>query len=147
MVTCFFAVQDSFFIVKNATDIFKPGTQKLLFAPKLDKDSNLVITSGRQVKGFSLGKNIMPTCFMDDFDGTIYVGTNHGIYQFDKRTGLFFHLVEIQNNTTVTCIVAPEMYSELWFGTLEKGLGSYNRFSRTVMYHPYQENKGSSVSN
>ena len=146
----FFAVKDSFFVVKDAIKIFEPGKKKLLYQSDFDKDSNIVITRGvKLVRGFSLGKNIIPTCFMDDSEGTIYIGTNYGIYQFDKKTSLFYNLFAKVNNKhlTITSIAAPEMFSEVWFSTLEKGLGSYNIFSKTVVCHPYRKNLSNPVSN
>ena len=146
----FFAVKDSFFVVKDAIKIFEPGKKKLLYQSEFNKDSIIVITRGvKTVRGFSLGKNILATCFMDDFDGSMYIGTNNGIYRFDKKTGLFYSIFKNKNDTnlTITAIAPSEMYSEMWFSTLEKGLGSYNFFSGTVTYYPYRQNDRNPVSN
>jgi hypothetical protein len=145
----FIAVKDSFYIVGDAINIFESGNKKLSYETGFDKDSNFVITKGgKSVKGYSLGKNIKPTCFLDISDGEVFIGTDHGIYELDKKTGLSYNLFEKMNDkqVTITSIVASNESSEIWFGTLEMGLGVYNTFTRTINFHPYRQNLPNPIS-
>lgn len=139
----FIATTDSFYIVYDATTIFDKKTKKLLFKTELNKDSNIVVTEGaKKIKGFSLGKNVLPYCFAEEHvEDNIFIGTNQGIYEFEKKTGLFFNLFKEyrHNPVTITHIEISGMSSDIWFSTLESGMGNYSQFSKTVTCYPYKK--------
>jgi len=144
----YFASSDSFFIVKEALRIWDEDRRRLLYGNGFDRDSNVVVTGGiKHVQSFSLGKNVRPTCFADDNESGIYIGTNQGIYFFDKRTGRSFDVFKNKDkNVTVTSISPSRASFDLWFSTAEYGLGRYDLFSKGVRYYPYNKSGPSPVS-
>ena len=138
----FVAANDSFYIIKDAARVFDHKTKKTLYDSEFDKDSNVVITKGaKEIKRYSLGKNIHPYCFAGDDEGTTFIGTNHGLYQFEKKTGLFSNIFKNEDHPlTITCIESSQSFSDMWFSTLENGMGSYSVFSKSVYYYPYKNN-------
>jgi two-component sensor histidine kinase len=145
----FIAVADSFYIVKNATTIFEPASGKPSFATKLDQENNLVYTKGeKKMLSYSIGKNIQVFSFAaDPEDETIFLGTNRGLYKFEKGSGLFFPLFDKRNqDVTITAFDLRPTSGEIWFSTLEHGMGSYSHFSHSVNYFPYKATGNSPIN-
>jgi two-component sensor histidine kinase len=145
----FIVVADSFYIVKNATTIFEPGSGKPAFATQLDNEKNLVYTKGeKKVLPYSIGKNIEVFSFAaDPEDETIFLGTNRGLYKFEKSSGLFFPLFDKRNQqVTITALDVRPTSGEMWFSTLENGMGSYSNFSHSVNYFPYNATVNSPIN-
>ncbi len=141
----FIAAGDTIYMVKDATNLFKKGTKGLNYKTADDGKGNTIVTEGaRVIRKFSLGKNITPLCFAQDVsDELILIGTNRGIFQFDKEFGHSFNLFqnEKDKDVSVTHIDATNL-TEIWFSTIEKGMGSYSIFSKTVQYYPYKNQPG-----
>jgi ligand-binding sensor domain-containing protein len=83
---------DTIYSVAAATKFYKLNTENkdiLPFMTGLDKDSNFIVTTGaRTIKKFSLGKNIIAFAFSNHPDNNriLLVGTNNGLYGYDKQT-------------------------------------------------------------
>ncbi|MEO7140279.1 MAG: histidine kinase, partial [Ferruginibacter sp.] len=142
----FVSAADSFYIIRDAIRLYDPKTKKPFYNSKIDKDSNMIITEGaKKIDRFSLGKNVIPYCFTENPDGDeIYIGTNHGLFEFDKKAGLFYDLFKNFNTipVTITQIRINKYSTDMWFSTLENGMGNYNQFSKTVAYYPYKNAPG-----
>ena len=149
----FVAAADSFYIIKEATKVFKatkyanPNMGELTYNVEFDKDSNMMVTEGaKKIERFSLGKNIRALCFtQDSFDGDIFIGTNNGLFTFEKKTGLYFNLFSNSKSKPVTItdidIGQQPNYAYIWFSTKEMGMGSYSTFSKTINHFPYKNYK------
>ena len=141
----FIAASDTIYLIEKATILFKPGSKNLSFKSKDDKNGNTIITEGAKViRKFSLGRNVFPYCFaIDPFENAMYIGTNKGIFIFEKKTGESFKLFRPEEDQiTITDIHTTGLGSYVWFSTLEKGMGAYNLFSRSVDYFPYKKESG-----
>ena len=142
----FISAADSFYIIREATRLYDPKTKKLLYNSKMDKNSNNIVTDGaKRIDRFSFGKNIAPYCFAQNPEGDeIYIGTDHGLFEFDKKTGLYYDLFKnfSSNPVTLTQIRVNKYSTDIWFSTLENGMGDYNQFSKTVAYYPYNNVRG-----
>lgn len=136
---------DTIYSIANATKFYKINTEDKTvpeFMPGLDEDSNFVVTRGaRPIEKFSLGKNIIPSAFFNDPDNdrVLWVGTNRGLYAYDKQTGQSVNYVksEKEGKLTVTQILVNNFGSTIWFSTLEKGMGKFNLFTKSVQYFAY----------
>ena len=141
----FIAAADSLYIIKEATKLFDPKTKKINFRGELDKDSNEVVTEGaKKIQRYSLGKNVLVYCFAPDAtdDDKIYIGTNQGLFEFEKKTGTYFNLFQSlnQKQVTITAINCKPYSDIIWFSTLENGMGYYSEFAKTIHYFPYKTN-------
>lgn len=130
----FIAAADSFYIIKEATKIYDT------------KKKEPFVTEGvKKIEKFSLGKNILPYCFAEDStEDIIYIGTNHGLFEFEKKTGIFYNLFKEykQNPVTITQIRVAKNSSDIWFSTLENGMGNYNLLFKTATCYPYKKYTG-----
>ncbi len=137
----FVAAADSLYIIKDATQVFDPKTKNVSFKSEFDKDSNIVVTRGaKKIQRFTLGKNVMIFCFAPNSgdDNAIYIGTNHGIYEFEKKTGASFNIFQDLKSNQVTITAIESRPLAVWFSTLENGMGYYSEFSKSVQYYPYK---------
>jgi hypothetical protein len=138
---------DSIYIIEKATKLFKPNPGKKVlptFMPGIDKDSNFVVIAGAlPVKRFSLGSGIIPHSFSQSSDDPriILIGTNNGLYGYDKQTGQSIHYFkdEKNNKLTITNIEENKIGSVIWFSTLEKGMGKFNMATKSVSFFEYQK--------
>jgi hypothetical protein len=136
---------DSIYIIEKATKLFKPNPgNKILptFLPGIDKDSNLVITQGAlPIKKFSLGKSIIPYSFAQSSDDVriILIGTNNGLYGYDKQTGesMNYFKDEKNNRVTITNLEENKVGTVIWFSTLEKGMGMFNMLTKNNSFFEY----------
>ena len=136
---------DTIYTVANATKIFKLNTQdqKILpFMPGLDKDSNFVVTQGaRTINKFSLGPGIIPYSFAQDSEDAriMLIGTNNGLYGYDKQTGQSINYFKDEKNgaVTITNLETNKLGSVIWFSTLEKGMARYNIFTKSIRFFEY----------
>ena len=110
-------------------------------------DSTLVFVKGeKQAKKVILAPATGVFSFaQDNFDkNIIWTGTNHGLYQYNKETnkskmvrpinataGISFTVTHIELNTK----------GDLWFSTLEKGMGFYNQQKDSIRFYPYPKKK------
>ncbi|WP_158638368.1 sensor histidine kinase [Panacibacter ginsenosidivorans] len=140
---------DSIYIIEKATKLFKSdNSNKVLptFVPGIDKDSNFVVITGAlPVKRFSLGPGIIPYSFAQNSDDTriILIGTNNGLYGYDKQTGqnINYFKDEKNNKLTITNIEENKIGSFIWFSTLEKGMGKFNIATKNVNFFEYQKKR------
>ena len=135
---------DTIYSVTDANKIYKFNTDDKAFGymSGLDKDSNFVVTIGaRAVKKFNLGAGIIPFSFSQDQDDdrTLLIGTNKGLYAYDKKTGQYANYFKPPEAGTLTITdIQPETSGTIiWFCTLEKGMGRFNELSHTIQYYPY----------
>lgn len=79
----------------------------------------------------------------------IWTGTNHGLYRYNKATNES-KLIEPANTKagllfTITHIETDKQ-SNLWFSTLEKGMGFYYQKQNTIEFYPYpKKNRSAST--
>ncbi len=127
--------QDNFLIVKDA------AIKKALIGVEVggDKDSNFIVKKGgKNVKQIVIEPGIGVYSFAQDATdkNTIWVGTNHGLFTYNKQTGKTHSIHE--NEITVTEIYTGEN-GNIWFSTLEKGMGVYNLKHNSIEFYPYKK--------
>lgn len=141
----FISAGDTIYLVKDAANFFKTGTKDLSYKTADDGKGNTIITEGaRVIKKFSLGKNIIPLCFAQPAsDDPILIGTNNGIFEFDKQFGRSFNIFQNEKDKNISVTqISTNGLTEIWFSTIEKGMGCYSVFSKTVQYFPYKDQPG-----
>lgn len=140
----FIAAADSFYIIREAASVFDPGTHNLNFRSEFDRDSNLVVTKGaKRIQRFSLGIGVRAYCFVADAGdaSTTYIGTNKGIFAFEKKTGTFINLFRDLKEGQVTVTAMENRPFFTWFSTIEKGMGCYNELSNSIQYFSYKPDR------
>ncbi len=142
---------DTLYIYKDAANIIESSsseTFRLNYKFGFDRDSNVIIAKGsKKLEKVFFGNGVIPYSFAyDPEDKFIWVGTNHGLYAYDKLTGQTINKISAGNNATltVTDIEIKEKSFNIWFSTLEKGMGKYNLFKSAPQYFPYKSVSGKS---
>jgi hypothetical protein len=139
---------DTLYIVKDAANIVDSNSAErpwFNYDSGFDKDSNIIITKGeKKIKKIFLGKGIIPCSFLyDQEEDFIWVGTNYGLYAYDKKNGATINKVPPgkDNTLTVTDIEVRNMSSAIWFSSLEKGMGRFSLLSKSSRFFSYKKNK------
>ena len=135
------------FIGTNADNFYwiKEGANKQSFRNAEDKivDRMMVVIKGEKpVKKIILAPQTAVFSFAQDSTdkSIIWVGTNRGLYSYNKVTGES-KIVEPVNTIarlsfTITHIETDKQ-SNLWFSTLEKGMGFYYQKKNSIQFYPY----------
>lgn len=126
---------DNFFIVEEAGKNI--SWEKIRFGK--DNDSNNIIKEGaKTVKKIDLIKRSGIFAFAQDSTdiNIVWVGSSAGLYKYYKNTGKCELIVN--EKVCITEIITLKN-GNVWFSTLEKGMGVYN--SRNKRYHFYQYDK------
>jgi hypothetical protein len=141
----FASTTDTVYFVTGSTQVFKDMAKSMIvpsFLTGLDKDSNFVVTKGAlPVHSFTLGSGVVPYSFANDPEDSrlLLIGTNNGIYAYDKRTGQkrqYFKLVP-DEKLTITNLNANKSGAVIWFSTLEKGMGRFNTLTNDIRFFMY----------
>jgi two-component sensor histidine kinase len=114
-------------------------------------DSVMTIIKGEKpVKKIILAPNTGVISFAQDSTdkNIIWLGTNHELYRYNKATGETKAIIPVNTikhtSFTVTHIETDKQ-SNLWFSTLEKGMGFYDRQKNSIQFYPYPK-KNSNTS-
>jgi len=129
---------DNFYRVKEGANLISWADVEMKVV-----DSSLVITKGeRTVKKIILAPQIGVFSFAQDgIDKNIlWMGTNHGLYRFNKSTddSKIINSINLDTGLSFT-ITHIELNKEgnLWFSTLEKGMGFYDQQKNKMQFYPY----------
>ncbi len=145
---------DTLYIIQDAANVAEARSKKYLvanFTTGFDKDSNIIVIEGaKKIRKVFLGKGIIPCSFATsaDDDDQILIGTNHGLYAYEKSTGLSTNIFSSKNNEplNITHISVQKTSAFIWFSTLEKGMGrAVNGLGNPVQYFPYKKNGNNSI--
>jgi Histidine kinase/Y_Y_Y domain len=136
---------DTIYFITGATHVLKDMGKGLViptFFTGLDKDSNFIVTKGAlPVHSFTLGPGIIPYSFANDPENSrlLLIGTNNGIYAYDKRTGQKKQYLKLapDEKLTITHLNANQPGAVIWFSTLEKGMGRFNMFTKDIRFFMY----------
>ena len=110
----------------------------------------VVVNGEKTVKKIILSTHTGVFSFAQDSTdkNIIWIGTNHGLYSYNKSTAESKAVVPVNTITnapfTVTHIETDKQ-SNLWFSTLEKGMGFYYRQKNSIQFYPYPK-KNSNTS-
>jgi anti-sigma regulatory factor (Ser/Thr protein kinase) len=106
-------------------------------------DSVITVVNGEKtVKKIILSTHTGVFSFAQDSTdkNIIWIGTNHGLYSYNKSTAESKAVVPVNTITnapfTVTHIETDKQ-SNLWFSTLENGMGFYYRKKNSIQFYPY----------
>jgi len=129
--------QDNFFIIKDA------AIKKAWIGVEVgsDKDSNYIVTKGgKNIKQVVIQPGIGIYSFAQDATdkNTIWIGTNHGLFTYNKQTSKITSIDKTE--ITITEIYTGEN-GNIWFSTLEKGMGVYNLKHSSLQFYAYKKNK------
>ncbi|MEP7107501.1 MAG: histidine kinase [Ferruginibacter sp.] len=123
----------------------KEGANKQSFYNSENKivDSMVVVVKGeKRVNKIILAPQTAVFSFAQDSTdkNIIWVGTNHGLYSFNKLSGESKIIVPVNMKDgplfTVTHIETDKQ-SNLWFSTMEKGMGFYYKEKNSIRFYPY----------
>jgi hypothetical protein len=133
------SLSDTFYFIKDVTKLFET-TSKGDLKPTFKGNDTHITEGARPVARVILERGTFPYSFAyDTLDHTIWIGTNKGIYLYNKQRGQSEHIIKPQNGEplTVTHIDISNHSVFNWFSTLEKGMGSYNNFTKAIQFYPY----------
>lgn len=104
---------------------------------------NFTLYSNNSKDSSSIGNNFVNT-ICEDNDGYLWIGTDNGLFRFDRETEKFKPYYSIENNKN--CLYGNQIYKvivnsdgELWVGT-NKGLNVYDKKSDQFIRVPYFDN-------
>ncbi len=137
---------DNFFFIKDAART-KTWTD---FKAGADKDSNYFAVSGaKKIEQIIIQPGIGVYSFSPDASdkNRVWLGTNRGLFSYDKQSGKVNPVAgKDRNDFTITEIYTGEK-GNIWFSTLEKGMGVYNLAYQTMQFYPYKKiNPGNSAT-
>ncbi len=148
---------DTLFIVESATKIFSPSPPKKIeggripfreytFKLSLDTADMFVTEGAKKIKKLHIDRGIHFHSFAHDPHNpqSILLGTDHGIFIYDKTTGRTISLFtnSDKQNVTVTQIEMRPNSIKTWFSTLESGMGSINQMNDQIRYYPLNKEFG-----
>lgn len=131
---------DTIYTITNATQLFrnKRGKKNIpSYKIGIDRDSNMIVTEGAKfINKIFLGRGIIPYSFFEDpgDNRLILIGTNDGLFGYDKQTGQSFNYF---SKKTITDIETTRSGSVVWFSTLEKGMGRFNMLTKSIVFFEY----------
>ena len=138
-------MRDNFYLIKNAAK--KEAWKGIEVGP--DKDSNYTVTKGAlPVKQIILQPGAGVYSFAQDAGdkNIVWVGTNLGLFTYNKQTQKINSIDPVnQTGITITEIYTGEN-GNIWFSTLEKGMGVYNLTHQTTQYYPYPKPNSNSTT-
>jgi len=127
----------AFYIVRRAgtNEALKPANYKI----GRSSDSNMVILKGElPVKKILIGPGIGVYSFAENKTNKniTWIGTSSGLFSYDKITGQVKKVSPAEDKITITAI---ETFSngDIWFSTLEKGMGVHHLLTNTNEFFPY----------
>ncbi len=131
---------DNFFFIKDAARTktwadFKAGA---------DKDSNyFAINGAKKIQQIIIQPGTGVYSFSKDAadKNKIWLGTNRGLFFYDKLSGKTTAILgKDKNDFTITEIYTGEQ-GNVWFSTIEKGMGVYNLTYQTMQFYSYKKIK------
>ena len=132
------AAEGSFYIAPKAGSKTSLDTGKYKIGKS--NDDNMFIQKGElPVKKIIVGKGIGVYVFAESLadKNIIWLGTSNGLYEYNKITGKVNKCLPIDEKITITHIEIPGN-GDIWFSTLEKGMGVYHQFTKSVEFFiPY----------
>lgn len=133
----FIGVTDgAFYMVAKAGD--KSTLDRKTYQIGRAGDSSMVILKGElPVKKIVTGAGTGVYSFSENRTNKniIWIGSSRGLLQYNKTTGDLGNVLPSDSALTVTHI---ETFAngDIWFSTLEKGMGVYHQLNKTVQYFP-----------
>lgn len=132
--------EDNFYIIEGGAqkDLSWKGVE---IGP--DKDSNYIVRKGgKKVRQVVIQPGTGVYSFAQDADekNIVWIGTNRGLFTYNKETGNSAPVDPVnKSDLTITEIYTGEK-GNIWFSTLEKGMGVYNLIYKTSQLYPYRKN-------
>ncbi len=99
----------------------------------------MIILKGElTVKKIMVGPGLEVYSFAGNRTNTniIWLGTSKGLYTYNKNTGEISNVIPSDGSLTVTHI-EPFNNGDIWFSTLEKGMGVYHQLARAYEFFTY----------
>jgi anti-sigma regulatory factor (Ser/Thr protein kinase) len=135
---------DTLYIIKEATKVYNEK-REWVFKVDTTNDGSWIIKEGsKKIEKIFLGKDIIVNSFYgEELGGDIFIGTNRGLFQFDKTSKEILDIFKVEKKEPVT-ITAISTESgtpidKIWFSTLEKGMGVYSDIFNSIEYFPYKK--------
>ena len=132
-------IRDNFYIIKNAAK--KEAWRGI--ESGWDKDSNYTVKKGAlPVEQVVIRPGVGVFAFAQDAadKNIVWMGTDSGLFTFHKQTHQTRQIDSAgKPNVTITEIY-PDKTGNIWFSTLEKGMGVYNPAYRTSRFYNYPKN-------
>jgi two-component sensor histidine kinase len=133
-------MRDNFYIIKNAAK--KEAWRGIDVGP--DRDSNYIVLKGAlPVEQVIIRPGLGVHSFAQDITdkSLVWIGTDNGLFTYNKQTKRIESIDPVNEvQITITEIYTGES-GNIWFSTLEKGMGIYNLAHKAVQFYPYPKNK------
>lgn len=129
--------EDAFYLVPKAGTSGSLDTKKYKIASS--PDSSMVILKGElPVKKIAIagGRGVYSFAENRTNKNIIWLGTGNGLFNYDKITGRISKVSSIMDKVTITHI-ETFVNGDIWFSTLEKGMGVYHQLTKTNEFFPY----------
>ncbi len=136
--------EDVFYIVPKAGINESLDTKKYKIGRT--NDSSMIILKGElPVKKIIVNQGAGVYSFADSRTNKniIWLGTGNGLFSYDKITGEVNKVLPTKDKITITHI---ETFSngDIWFSTLEKGMGVYHQLTKTSEFFSYPKKQAGS---
>ncbi len=132
---------NEFYFVKGA------GNKEVLDPSKYTigraKDKSMMISKGElgvKLKPISLCNGVYAFADAPGNKNLVWVGTGNGLYNYSKNTGEVTRISDTDEKLTVTHIEIADN-GDVWFSTMEKGMGVFYRVSKTFKFYPYPKKR------
>jgi len=128
----YLGANDNFYFIKR-------GAVMSAYDGKLDSVGNFIVTKGeKKVKQVILGSKISVYSFAEDQldKNRIWIGTNNGIFSYNKISEECKIALRVDPQKIKLTITDMECDSlgNIWFSTLENGMGFFETHTRAVKY-------------
>jgi len=129
---------DNFYYIKDGanTESFKNAKIDII-------DSVPVVLKGeKQVKKITLAPQTGVFAFAQDKhdQNILWIGTNHGLYKYNKLTDKHSKVLPVNLSAELSFSVTHIEIggrNDLWFSTLERGMGFYDKEKNSLYFFPY----------
>lgn len=127
----------------SKSTVINKNERKYSYKVEVKNEHDVVVTEGaKNIRKVFIGTGIHFFSFAYDPTSpqAILLGTDHGLYVYDKLTGKTISIFESVNKkpVTITQLETTSGSVMVWFSSLESGMGSYNQLSEAVHSYPFK---------
>ncbi|MGZ5219838.1 MAG: histidine kinase [Chitinophagaceae bacterium] len=127
--------RDNFFFIKDGAN-----SKTWDYKTEFTKDNDIIVTKGaKPIKKIQIAKGLGVNAFAQDslHSSIIILATTKGLYEFDIITSKVkpLKLDGVYDPFDITHIL-PQKNGDIWFSTLDKGMGLYNAKTRSFQFFP-----------
>ncbi len=131
------ATDNVFYIVRGAGNKASLDTNRYKIRRGIDSSMNILKGELPVIKQeIDNAKGVFYFAESRTTKNIVWLGTGNGLYTYNKNTGEIKNIVSSQDRLTITHI-EPFSNGDIWFSTLEKGMGVYHQLIKATEFFPY----------